>query len=196
MAASKRKTIPANIKREILLEAGYSCSNPICHIPLLHAHHIDYVENGGGNSGENLIALCPNCHAMVHNKTIPTEAIKTWKTMLIAANHVWTKDALNNLLFLDTELSSNLYLTGDGVVRFSELIVTGLAEAESVSWVGDQSQVFTIELPYPNAVPASEMAKMAYKVKLSKKGKALVKAWKQGDLKKLTTSLSNQDNDL
>jgi hypothetical protein len=81
-------------------------------------------------------------------------------------------------------------------VRFSELIVTGLAEAESVSWTGDQSQVFTTELPYPIAVPASEMAKMADKVKLSKKGKALVKAWKQGDLKKLTSSLSNQGNDL
>lgn len=190
MAATKRKKIPDPIRRAVLLEAGYSCANPICHVPLLHAHHIDYVENGGANTEENLIAFCPNCHTMVHNKIIPEEAVKTWKTMLIAANHAWTKETLNNLLFLDTSLSESLYLTGDGVVRFSDLIVSGLAEAESISWVGDTSNLIAYTLPNPNPIPASEMTKSAFKLRLTGKGKALVSAWKEGDLEKMQSSLS------
>ncbi|MDD4239586.1 MAG: HNH endonuclease signature motif containing protein [Desulfotomaculaceae bacterium] len=181
--------MPTATRRAVLLEAGYSCSNPTCHVPLLHAHHIDYVQNGGGNGEDNLIALCPNCHAMVHNKTIPVYAVRTWKTMLIAANHAWTKETLNNLLFLDTDLAESLYLTGDGVVRFSDLIVSGLAEAEHVSWVGDASCVFTVELSCPTAFPASEMTKSAYKMKLTARGKALVQAWKKGDLKNLQNAI-------
>lgn len=109
--------------------------------------------------------------------------------MLIAANHAWTKETLNNLLFLDTALAESLYLTGDGVVRFSDLIVSGLAEAEHVSWVGDTSNVYTIEVYFPRAVPASEMTKSAYKMKLTARGKALVQAWKKGDLKKLQSAV-------
>jgi len=185
-----RKAIPAEIRRAVLLEAGYSCANPTCHVPLLHAHHIDYVQNGGGDTEDNLIPLCPNCHSMVHNNVIPTEAVKTWKTMLVAANHAWTKETLNNLLFLDTELAESLYLTGDGVVRFSDLIVSSLAEAEHVAWVGDTSMVFTCTINIPMATPASEMTKLAYKVKLTTKGKALVDAWKKGDLKDLVKAMS------
>lgn len=188
-----RQAIPTATRRAVLLEAGDSCSNPTCHVPLLHAHHIDYVQTGGGNGEDNLIALCPNCHAMVHNKTIPVDAVRTWKTMLIAANHAWTKETLNNLLFRDTVLAESLYLTGDGVVRFSDLIVSGLAEAEHVTWVGDASCVFTFELPYPQAFPASEMTKSAYKMKLTDRGRALVQAWKQGDLKNLQNAVSQEN---
>ena len=145
MSRSPRKAISEATKRAVLLEVGYSCSHPTCHVPLLHAHHIEYVQNGGADVSENLIALCPNRHAMVHNKAIPLEAVQTWKTMLVEANHAWTKETLNNLLFLDTSLTESLYLTGDGIVRFSDLIVSGLAEAEHVSSVGDTSYVFTIK---------------------------------------------------
>ncbi len=193
MSRSPRKAIPEATKRAVLLEAGYSCSNPTCHVPLLHTHHIEYVQNGGGDVEDNLIALCPNCHAMVHNKTIPLEAVQTWKTMLVAANHAWTKETLNNLLFLDTSLAESLYLTGDGVVRFSDLIVSGLAEAEHVSCVGDTSYVFTIKSNFPVAIPASEMTKLAYKMKLTNRGRALVNAWKKGDLKNLQNALAESE---
>ena len=192
MRKTQRQALPIATRSAVLLEAGYSCSNPTCHVPLLHAHHIDYVQNGGGDGDDNLIAFCPNCHAMVHNKTIPVDAVRTWKTMLIAANHAWTKETLNNLLFLDTDLAESLYLTGDGVVRFSDLIVSGLAEAEHVSWVGDASCVHTVVLSYPTAFLASEMTKSAYKMKLTTRGKALVQAWKQGDLKNLQNAVSQE----
>ena len=34
--------------------------------PLLHIHHIVPVSEGGAGHPDNLIALCPNCHELVH----------------------------------------------------------------------------------------------------------------------------------
>lgn len=200
MPKSKNKsprTEPRNVRpevrRAVLLEAGYNCVNPVCRIPLIHVHHIDYVENGGPDTEENLIALCPNCHARVHMGNIPEEAIRTWKTMVVMANHAWAKETLNALLFLDTELSQGLYLTGDGVVRFTDLLVAGLAEAKHVDFVGPRQNVFLLPGLANYAIPGSELAKSAYQVRLTAKGLALVSAWKNGALDKLTGALSVND---
>lgn len=34
--------------------------------PFLHVHHIEYLSNGGEDTIENAIAVCPNCHAKIH----------------------------------------------------------------------------------------------------------------------------------
>lgn len=34
--------------------------------PFLHAHHIEYLSNGGLDTIDNCIAVCPNCHARIH----------------------------------------------------------------------------------------------------------------------------------
>lgn len=201
MSKPKKKsprTEPRNVRQEVrravLLEAGYNCVNPVCRLPLIHVHHIDYVENGGPDTEENLIALCPNCHARVHAENIPDEAVKTWKTMVVMANHAWAKETLNALLFLDTSLAQNLYLTGDGVVRFTDLLVAGLAEATYVDYVGPRQNLYLLQAPVDYLVPGSELAKKAYKIDLTAKGKALVNAWKSGALDKLTGALAANDN--
>lgn len=35
-------------------------------VPFLHVHHIEYLSNGGEDTIENSIAICPNCHARIH----------------------------------------------------------------------------------------------------------------------------------
>lgn len=35
--------------------------------PYLHAHHVHELSNGGSDTPENVIALCPNCHYRVHH---------------------------------------------------------------------------------------------------------------------------------
>jgi len=194
-----RKNLPAHLRKEVLIESGYRCANPKCNFPLIHVHHIVYVQYGGEDTLDNLIALCGNCHPMVHNGTISEEAIRVWKKMIVAANEAWSKDTLNNLLFLDSPIGKQLYLTGDGVVRFSDLIVSGLAFAERIDFVnlgdGKSEQPIFIELPlnYPYAVSGSELAKTAYVVKLSEKGQRLVEAWKEGSLKKLDAAFINHE---
>jgi len=192
-----RKTLPASIRKEVLLEAGYRCANPICNFPLIHVHHIVYVQYGGEDSIDNLIALCGNCHPMVHNGTISEDSIRVWKQMIVIANEAWSKDTLNNLLFLDTPLANNLFLTGDGIVKFSDLIVSGLAIAEHQDFhyfnrEKAEEQIIKIDLPQPDILsiaPASELAKQAFVIRLTERGKRLVKAWKEGSLKKLDAAL-------
>ena len=81
MATSpRRRKLPAATKQAVLLESGYKCGNPICrHIITLEIHHIEWVRDGGGDDASNLIALCPNCHALHTADQIPREAIEVWK---------------------------------------------------------------------------------------------------------------------
>jgi len=194
-----RKPLSAHLRKEVLIESGYRCANPTCNFPLIHIHHIVYVQHGGEDTLDNLIALCGNCHPMVHNGTISEEAVRVWKKMIVAANKAWSKDTLNNLLFLDSPIGKQLYLTGDGVVRFSDLLVSGLAYAEHVDFVnigGDKNdKPIIVELPlnYPYAVAGSELAKVAYVVRLTEKGQRLVEAWKEGSLKKLDAAFINDE---
>lgn len=46
--------------------------------PFLHSHHIEYLSNGGLDTIENCIAVCPNCHARIHE----LEDIKDKKKLL------------------------------------------------------------------------------------------------------------------
>lgn len=34
--------------------------------PYLETHHIDWLANGGSDTPENTVALCPNCHKKIH----------------------------------------------------------------------------------------------------------------------------------
>ena len=45
-------------------------------VPFLHAHHIVYLSQGGTDTIENTIALCPNCHARIHELELSTDVAK------------------------------------------------------------------------------------------------------------------------
>lgn len=36
-------------------------------MPFLHVHHIEYLSNGGEDTIDNCVVVCPNCHAKIHN---------------------------------------------------------------------------------------------------------------------------------
>ncbi|MBP1920282.1 HNH endonuclease [Youngiibacter multivorans] len=35
-------------------------------VPYLECHHIEWISNGGSDTIENTVALCPNCHRKMH----------------------------------------------------------------------------------------------------------------------------------
>lgn len=111
--------------------------------------------------------------------------------MVVMANHAWAKETLNTLIFLDSHLAQTLYLTGDGVVRFVDLLVAGLAEARHIDFVGPRTSVLQLTTTIPYAIPGSELAKSAYQVHLTARGRALVSAWKEGALDKLDKALAS-----
>lgn len=180
-----RRSIPAPVRRAVLLEAAYRCGNPRCrHVLTLELHHIVWVRDGGGNVPENLIALCPNCHSLHTAGHIPAEAVQSWKGVLVSLNNPHRVSAdLLLVLFREEErisaaqkagkLSAAFRFTGDGLGFLSGLLTAGLIEIEKrsmgVAWYGGGMPSFT--------------------VRLTDSGRALVDAWLSGSAEELETAL-------
>lgn len=56
-----------SLKNRLVLLRGDKCQ--ICAFPntkILHVHHIIERSNGGTDNLDNLLLICPNCHATIH----------------------------------------------------------------------------------------------------------------------------------
>jgi hypothetical protein len=154
--AVKRKALAVDLRHLVLHESGYRCGNPGCRTILtLDIHHLDPVSEGGPNIAENLLPLCPNCHAQHHQGIIPKASLRTWKMLLLSLNEAFDKRSIDTLLALNS--TGPLHVSGEGVLDCPGLIASGLVKPEIVRFA-DQ-----------------------YKVSLTAKGTQLVEAWKNGD---------------
>lgn len=69
-----RHPLDKDLKAETLVRDGYKCvccgsgeGLPIKYaISILQSHHIISVGNGGPDTKENIITVCPNCHTLIH----------------------------------------------------------------------------------------------------------------------------------
>ena len=57
-----RQTIPRQLEREVLMEAGHRCAIPTCRQTPVEIAHIVPWEQIQEHTFDNLIALCPTCH--------------------------------------------------------------------------------------------------------------------------------------
>jgi hypothetical protein len=164
-----RTAIQSNIRLQVLTEAGYRCAVPTCrNILAVDIHHLIEVSEGGGNEQGNLIALCPTCHALFHRGTIDRSSLYAYKLMLVSLSSAFDKNTIDDLLFLASPANSNLYVSGDGVLKFSRLVGAGLA---------------TFSLFMQNG------PMVLYRVGLTQKGADLIQAWKSGDRKQVEAVL-------
>lgn len=175
---NKRKPIPPSIKDAVLMEAGYKCANPRCHIILapnvLEDHHIKYVSEGGGNELSNLLALCPLCHTLHHSGVISQEPIRQWKSMIVALNHALGHRSMDLLLYLRQIEGPHIhYFTADGVLQFAGLIAAGLVSTHVAVSGFIQSTATSYHYVY-----------------LSPKGRLLVEAWLAGDEEKYREAMN------
>jgi len=175
-SAKRRRRVPLSVRDEVLREAGYMCGNPRCrHILTLELHHMVWVKDDGGNQATNLLALCPNCHALHTQGYIPDTAIRHWKGTLHALNYAFSKESMDLLLFLHQMQAATVWYTGDGVLRFAALIAAGLARVAETQVAG--GVVYASKTSRSRASTASS----AHRVGLTEKGLALVDAWLAGD---------------
>lgn len=162
---ARRIQIPLAVKREVLIEACYRCAVPLCRESItIDVHHID--GDASNNDTANLVVLCPTCHAAFHRKKYSVEAIKFWKLLLRQLNASYDRNTINLLLMLG-ELSESKWdkyeVTGDGLLAFAPLLAGGLIDVS----------IFH-RAAYDRAMPY-------YEVRLSERGRATMKAWKEGD---------------
>jgi len=168
--SNRRKLIPQDVKVTVLTEAGYRCAVPTCRgILALDLHHMVEVAAGGGNIAENLLPLCPTCHALYHRGTIKRESIYAWKAVLVSLTRAFDVVALDQLLLLGKPETANLRVSGDGVLTFARLIGAGLA---------------SFRLTIQNG------PLLVYAVYLTEKGMQLLSAWTSGDRAAVEGALS------
>jgi HNH endonuclease len=158
---SVRAAVPNEVVVAVLAEAGYRCAVPTCRTILaIDPHHIVELSERDGYVVENLLALCPTCHALFQRGVVRRESLYTWKGVLVSLGHAFDLATADHLLFLNRPEAKSLRVSGDGVLQFSRLIAAGLA---------------TFGVAMQNG------PLILYWVVLTNKGKALVEAWTSGN---------------
>lgn len=150
-----RPAIPVDVTLRVLHEAGYKCANPRCRYPItLDRHHLVPSGKGGPDTADNLLALCPNCHAEHHAGKIPEATLRAWKMLLVTVNEAYDRRTVDLLLAVYKAVT--LGLSGG---ECAALIASGLADVE----------------------PVQNGPLVTYFATLNQKGKLFVEGWLKGD---------------
>jgi len=150
-----------------LHESGYKCGNPACHsVVTLDIHHLEQVSAGGGDTAENLLPLCPNCHALHHRGVIPADSIRAWKLLLLTINEAYDRNSIEVLNALSVLPDGHVFVSGDGFVACARLISSGLVLVST--WGYPRADFRGFDVP-------------AYRLALSPRGKAFLEAWRAGN---------------
>lgn len=77
-----RPAIPASLQRAVLVEAGHRCAIPTCRsTPTMFAHITPWAKVQE-HTFDNLIALCPTCHARFDGGQIDRQSMLQYKANL------------------------------------------------------------------------------------------------------------------
>ena len=150
-----RKAIPVDVTVRVLHECAYKCANPRCRYPItLDRHHLIEHSKGGPDAADNLLALCPNCHAEHHAGRIPMGTLRTWKMLLVTINEAFNRQTID--LLLAVYRTGRLALSGGDC---APLIASGLVEVETIA----------------------NGPLVSYFVSLNQSGRLFVEGWMSGD---------------
>lgn len=135
-----RPAIPTELKRRILMEAGYRCAIPTCRFPITENAHIVSWAESQEHSYENLIALCPNCHTLFDSGRIDRAAIVAYKKKLIFLNDVYSRFELDVLDHLKSHKRALIpgellikRLIDEGIVAHEEeIMIQGFGDGEDI----------------------------------------------------------------
>ncbi len=137
---SDRSSIPTEIKRKILIEAGYRCAVPTCRFPIIENAHIVSWAESKDHSYENLVALCPNCHSMYDSGKIDRAAIIAYKKKLMFLNEIYSRFELDVLdhqkthkrALIPGELLVKRLLEEGIVIHEEKIMIQGFEDGEDI----------------------------------------------------------------
>lgn len=129
-----RSKIPADLKRQVLVEAGHRCAIPTCRSLDVDLHHIIPWAECQTHSYENLIALCPNCHRRAHKGEIDRKSLRMYKNNLRFLSDKFTVFELD-LLFELSQMKEGEELK---FPPFMRLMVKRILEVGYIRYVESQ----------------------------------------------------------
>ena len=132
-----RPHIPEQLKRRVLLEAGHRCAIPPCRYPDVVIHHIIPWAQCKEHKYENLIALCPNCHARADRGEIDRKSLRTYKVNLRYAHDKFSQ--------LEVDILFKLYKAPENssvqFPWFMMILINRILDAEYIDVKRPQSSV-------------------------------------------------------
>ena len=63
---ARRKAIPKAVRDKLLVDAMHRCCLCPEHHDVTDLHHVVPISEGGPNTEDNLMVICPTCHAKIH----------------------------------------------------------------------------------------------------------------------------------
>jgi len=163
--------IPAEIRRQVLLESGHMCAIPTCQWPATEFAHIDPYSQVKRHEANNIIALCPNHHDLYDNKKmIDRNSMRAYKLKLQFLNNRYTKYELRLLALL----AEKPFVLAGGEVQVLGLLKDGLVEnaktfmTHSIEATDDATRQKVFEDTFV----------MFFVARLTEKGRQFIETWK------------------
>ena len=126
-----RPSIPAELRRRVLVEAGHRCAIPTCRHIEVDVHHIIPWEKCQKHEYENLIALCPNCHRRAHkNNEIDRKSLRLYKFNLRMIHDRFSQIEVD-VLFELSKLPQSRFMWAP----FNKLLLKRLIDSECISYI-------------------------------------------------------------
>ena len=139
-------------------QARFRCGNPTCgQWVVIDANHLVYVTDGGGDTLENLLPLCPSCYRRNLRGQFEDRAIPAWKSVLCARDSPYDLDSFTFMSFLGM-LGEPLVVNTDQLLTLTREVASG---AIKVNRVDDPEEQW-------------------WALELSVRGHLLLEAWRQG----------------
>ena len=132
-----RPTIPADVVRAVLVEAGHRCAIPTCRATTTEVAHIEPWAKTQDNSFSNLIALCPNCHTRYdQRKEIDAKSMRMYKRNLGLLNSRYGE--FERRVFAHVaRTAQHVFLIGAGAeLLLANAVQDGLLTVEPVDTIG------------------------------------------------------------
>lgn len=163
-----RPTIPAPLRRQILVEAGHRCAIPTCRQTPVELAHIIPWAKCQKHEFDNLIALCPTCHTRFDRGDIDKKSIEMYKQNLAVLNSRYG-DYEQRVLqyFIDNPKTEyiNLPFGQNTEILLMYLMRDGLL----------------INLPEKRPVTVSSRGQESMWYELTEKGKLFISRWKSAE---------------
>jgi HNH endonuclease len=127
-----RESIPANLQRSLMIEAGYRCAVPTCRTAQpLDIEHIEDYSRVRKHDFSNMIVLCKNCHGMKGTgpRRLDRKALKQIKANLGLVNQRYNDTERRILEHFARDANATQVRLPATQVLFGYLIQDGLISA-------------------------------------------------------------------
>ncbi len=172
-----REAIPAQLKRQVLVEAGHRCAIPTCrHTANVDIHHIIPWETSLKHEFDNLICLCPNCHRMAHDESngMYRKALRIHKANLSLLNSRYSAYEIRILLtFTKDETQTAIWLP---ISLDSGINLMYLLEDKLIAEKSKDIHMYTDSSPDR---PSTIVGNILYE--LTDKGRSFISSWSRGE---------------